>query len=185
MNWIKNSWLCFVSIIISAVAFYLSIRNDPFTVSIDSAILVSVATILSVPTAILIAWQIYQIYNIDKIVNRKTKIVAKELRNENARIFLDLLSCSISNSFESKQFDNAIILLSFIPEYLRHGGLQNDAEIIEKENKAINNVLDEIEKENYIITEESYNRFIKAFEGLPLFDLSLQRLIHIHKGNVL
>lgn len=162
----------------------MSLRNDPITISLDSAILVSVATILSVPTAILISWQIYQIYNIENTVNRKTNIVASELRNENARIFLDLLSCSISNSFESKHFDNAIILLSFIPEYLRCGELQNDAEIIIKENKAINNVLDEIEKEHYIITEESYNRFINAFKDLPLFDLSLQRMIRIHKGNV-
>ena len=183
MGQIKKNWLSIIAIVISIIAIVMSLRNDPITVSLDSAILVSVATILSIPTAILIAWQIYQIFNIDKVIKEQTLILKEESKTEIYTCVLELLSCTVSNSYSIGDYNNAIMILSFIPKYLRKGNLQNNAEIIRKQIISIDNVLSQVEDSKYIINDECYNKFVKEFNEFPVFDSVLQRINCIHQGN--
>lgn len=175
--------LSIIAIAVSAVAIFMSFRNDPITVSFESAMLVSVATILSIPTAILIAWQIYQVCNIDKIIYEKILVFKEESKTETYTCVLELLSCAVSNSYSNDDYNNAIKILSFIPEYLKKGNLQNNAEVIRKQLASINNVLDQIEKSKYKIDENCYNDFVNTFTGYLVFDSVLQRIKNIHQGN--
>ena len=185
MNWIKKNCLSLIAIVVSAVAIFMSFRNDPIKVSLESAMLVSVATILSIPTAILIAWQIYQVYNVDKIINEKIFLLKEEAKTEIYTCVLELLSCTVSNSYNNDDYNNAIKILSFIPEYLKRGNLQNNAEVIRKQIVSINNVLDQIEKSKYKIDENYYNDFVSVFTEYPVFDLVLRRIKSIHQGSAL
>ena len=54
-----NMGISGVALILSGIALGCSVRNNPFTIDFDSALLVSIATVISIPTAVLIGWQIY------------------------------------------------------------------------------------------------------------------------------
>ena len=56
-----------LALVLSGIAFSCSIRNNPFTINFDSALLVSIATVISVPTAVLIGWQIYNAIKLEKV----------------------------------------------------------------------------------------------------------------------
>ena len=55
--------LTLFSIFLSIIAIYLSMRS-PIEIDFDAALLVSVATIISIPTAVLIGWQIVNVIKI-------------------------------------------------------------------------------------------------------------------------
>ena len=58
--------LTLFSIFLSIIAIYLSMRS-PIEIDFDAALLVSVATIISIPTAVLIGWQIVNVIKIEKM----------------------------------------------------------------------------------------------------------------------
>lgn len=74
-----------LALVLSGIAFSCSIRNNPFTINFDSALLVSIATVISVPTAVLIGWQIYNAIKLEKVkeqtVNAKEEMLRKSKYN--------------------------------------------------------------------------------------------------------
>lgn len=64
------------ALVLSGIAFGCSVRNNPFTIDFDSALLVSIATVISVPTAVLIGWQIYNAIKLEKV--KEQTVNAKE-----------------------------------------------------------------------------------------------------------
>lgn len=73
------------ALVLSGIAFSCSIRNNPFTIDFDSALLVSIATVISVPTAVLIGWQIYNAIKLEKVkeqtVNAKEEMLRQSKYN--------------------------------------------------------------------------------------------------------
>lgn len=74
-----------LALVLSGIAFSCSIRNNPFTINFDSALLVSIATVISVPTAVLIGWQIYNAIKLEKVkeqtVNAKEEMLRQSKYN--------------------------------------------------------------------------------------------------------
>lgn len=73
-----NVIISVIALVLSVIALACSIRNNPFTVDIDSAVLVSMATVISIPTAVVIGWQIYNAIKLEKI-KEQTENVKEEL----------------------------------------------------------------------------------------------------------
>ena len=144
-------------------------------------ILSFIVAVLGLLTTILIGWQIYQIVCVDKIVKRKTDELEVKIKEETARWNLKSLSYAVSNSYYTKCYDNAIMLLSFVPEHIEYGRLQNDAIVINEQIRNINKVLDEIDSEGFKLSEESFEMFVKAFSKLELFDCVVNRIKSVHK----
>lgn len=71
-----NMGISGVALILSGIALGCSVRNNPFTIDFDSALLVSIATVISIPTAVLIGWQIYNAIKLEKI--KEQTVSAKE-----------------------------------------------------------------------------------------------------------
>ena len=74
-----------LALVLSGIAFGCSIRNNPFTIDFDSALLVSIATVISIPTAVLIGWQIYNAIKLEKVkeqaVNAKEEMLRQSKYN--------------------------------------------------------------------------------------------------------
>ena len=136
---------------------------------------------LGLLTTVLIGWQIYQVVFIDRIVNDKVKDTESKIKKETAIWNLKSLSYAVSNSYYTGCYDNAVILLSFIPEHIEYGSLQNDAKVINEQILNINKVLDIIENEKFKLDDESCQRFSRAFSGYELFCPVLQRLKNIQQ----
>lgn len=137
--------------------------------------------VLGLLTTVLIGWQIYQIVCVDKIVKRKTDELEVKIKEETARWNLKSLSYAVSNSYYTKCYDNAIMFLSFVPEHIEYGRLQNDAIVINEQIRNINKVLDEVGSEGFKLSEESFEMFVKAFSKLELFDCVVNRIKSVHK----
>lgn len=65
-----------LALVLSGIALGCSVRNTPFTIDFDSALLVSIATVISIPTSVLIGWQIYNAIKLEKI--KEQTVSAKE-----------------------------------------------------------------------------------------------------------
>lgn len=98
MKWYK--WVALISGLISILAIYLSLRNDPVTIDFDGAILVSVATIMSIPTAILLGWNIWTIIDSKETI-RKQNDKVKDCENK----YYQLIS-EIDRKFKKIEADN-------------------------------------------------------------------------------
>ena len=69
-----------LALVLSGIAFGCSIRNNPFTIDFDSALLVSIATVISIPTAVLIGWQIYNAIKLEKVKEQAVNAQEEMLR---------------------------------------------------------------------------------------------------------
>lgn len=177
-----NKILHIVSILISLCALsFAYLRCEPLEKD-WVGILIGVLSLL---VTVLLGWNIYQIISIDKMMQDKINIAEEKFKEDTARWNLKSLSYAVSNSYYTSCYDNAIILLSFIPKHLEYGMLYNDAKVISEQILSINKVLDIIEDEKIKISDESYRRFTEAFSDFELFDSVLQRLKNIQLDNSL
>lgn len=182
MNWTKNGWLSLTSIVISIVAIYMSLRNDPIIVSFDSAILVGVATILSVPTAILIAWQIYQVFNIDRIMNEKINGYEKKIDKKFHYYEYETAKTFIIFACRNKDYELALKLSSFIPEYIIKGEQDKNLEIISNISELLNHLFDDAMEDGYSFSLEGLESFRKSYKPLAHLALIDSVLSRIRQG---
>ncbi|WP_302447491.1 hypothetical protein [Paraprevotella clara] len=72
-NGINNDKLykiaCTASLLFSIIAIFFSIRINPFEIKDSSAFIGVIAGIIAVPTAILLAWQVYSTSNVQKNID--------------------------------------------------------------------------------------------------------------------
>ena len=177
-----NIILHIVSILISICALcFAYLRCEP----LEKDWLGILVGVLSLLVTILLGWNIYQIISVDKRIKDKINIAEKRFKKDTAIWNLKSLSYAVSNSYYSSCYDNAILLLSFIPKHLEYGMLHNDAKVINEQILSINKVLDVIEDEKIKISDESYRRFTEAFSDFELFDSVLRRLKNIQLENSL
>lgn len=66
-------FVAYTSILLSALALFCSIRNNPFEISDIGAIIGVIAGVIAIPTAIVIGWQIHVTLNAQKMIEEIQK----------------------------------------------------------------------------------------------------------------
>lgn len=69
-------FVAYSSILLSALALFCSIRTSPFTISGEGAIIGVIAGVIAIPTAIVLAWQIFQSVNMIKKVEKSEHTIS-------------------------------------------------------------------------------------------------------------
>lgn len=169
MNWIKKYLLSIIAIVISVIAMYLSIRIHPLSVDFDSAILVSVATILSAPTAILIAWQIFQVINIDRIINKEINKYKKEIDKKINFYEYETTKAFIIFACRNKDYELALKLSFFIPEYIIEGEQDKNLNVIDNVAILLNHFFDDAQKNGCSFSSEDLESFRNSYKPLAHF----------------
>ena len=168
-----------IAIALSCAAIFLSIRNHPLSVDFDSALLVSVATILSVPTAILIAWQIYQVFNVEQIINKKVNEYENKIDKRFNRYEYETTKTFIIFACRNKDYELALKLSSFIPEYIIQGEQDKNLKIISNISELLNHLFDNAKDDCYSFSLEGLESFRKSYKPLAhlaLIDSVLSRI---------
>ena len=74
-------FVAYTSILLSALALFCSIRNNPFEISDVGAIIGVIAGVIAIPTAIVIGWNIYSALDINKRMEKHMNDVKSEIAN--------------------------------------------------------------------------------------------------------
>ncbi len=74
-------FVAYSSILLSALALFCSIRNNPFEISDAGAIIGVIAGVIAIPTAIVIGWNIYSALDINRRMEKHMNDVKSEIAN--------------------------------------------------------------------------------------------------------